>query len=431
MFYLFGILPLFRLFSMASSSYVPHVSDMAELRANGFGVPIFFPTYANGFAHVSSLHLSIRFYFQDGSIWVERKFYYPLTSLLSSTMRENSILADNGFSVWELAAGEYRVYGILESRPHVSTDICTPRYSSASTLNTPPIVCVKIEHGVHIVIHLSDSSDGDEPAHSTPMVEPSSSSLRPPSVTPPLVSLHSMCTHPISPSTPSLSILQCLCTLASMSGRKNILQKLDYDTLQIQEVKFLPPRFDGNLMFVLPPVGVSSSHTKAKFMDGMDKRYDGHIWTKTQTTNITNDMGIAFRSSTCVGHLQCLNPHCDYLQRAHRTSPVNDIGFDGFTKEPFPVAGPLPLHSIIMCKICKEPPKCIAPCHAKIFYVHGIDIINVHAFILATIFIPPGSALFKYCKYTHACTKNVLFKTSMYKMYIHETYCYLAVSRYT
>ena len=27
----------------------------------------------------------------------------------------------------------------------------------------------------------------------------------------------------------------------------------------------------------------------------------------------------------------------------------------------------------------------------------------------------PGSALFKYCKYTRACTKGVLFRTSMYK----------------
>jgi len=36
----------------------------------------------------------------------------------------------------------------------------------------------------------------------------------------------------------------------------------------------------------------------------------------------------------------------------------------------------------------------------------------------------PGSALFKYCKYTHVCTKGVLFITSMYKMYVQETYCY-------
>jgi hypothetical protein len=64
--------------------------------------------------------------------------------------------------------------------------------------------------------------------------------------------------------------------------------------LRIEEVNFLPPRFDGNVMFVLPPVGVCASHTKAKYMDGMDKRYDGHVWTKTQTTNITNAMGLSF-----------------------------------------------------------------------------------------------------------------------------------------
>ena len=69
---------------------------------------------------------------------------------------------------------------------------------------------------------------------------------------------------------------------------------LDYDTLQIMEVNFLLPCFDGNQMFVLPPVGVSSYHTKAKSMDGMDKRYDGHVWTKTQTTNISNELRLFF-----------------------------------------------------------------------------------------------------------------------------------------
>ena len=38
--------------------------------------------------------------------------------------------------------------------------------------------------------------------------------------------------------------------------------------------------------------------------------------------------------------------------------------------------------------------------------------------------VTQGSALFKYCKYTRAYTKGVLFRTSMYKMYVQETYCY-------
>ena len=33
----------------------------------------------------------------------------------------------------------------------------------------------------------------------------------------------------------------------------------------------------------------------------------------------------------------------------------------------------MPTFSTLVCKICREPPKCIAPCVAKIFYVHGND----------------------------------------------------------
>ena len=102
---------------MASSSSVPFVSDMAELRANGFEVPILFPIDADEFARIFSLHLCIRFSLHDASMWVERKIYDPLISLLSSIMCENPIVADNGSSVWEFPATRYRVYGLPESRP--------------------------------------------------------------------------------------------------------------------------------------------------------------------------------------------------------------------------------------------------------------------------------------------------------------------------
>ena len=98
-------------------------------------------------------------------------------------------------------------------------------------------------------------------------------------------------------------------------------------------------------------------------------------------------------SSTCVGHLECENPHCDYLQRAHRTSSVNDIEIDGFTNEPFPVGGLKPTFSTLVCKICEEPLKCIAPCVAKMFYIHSNDTTQQHAFILATIVTPSRSTI--------------------------------------
>ena len=283
--------------------------------------------------------------------------------------------------MWELCAGKHKVYDLPYSCTNVSTEICTPPHSSASTLNTHPLVRVKIEPGIHTVIHFSDSSNGYEPPVSTPIQKPSPSSLRSTIITLPLV-----CPLPPSPTKPLNSIFQCLRTLASMPGRKNILKKLDYDILLIEEVNFLPPRFDGNRMFVLPSIGVSSSHTKAKSMDGMDKRYDGHVWTKTQITNITNDIGLAFRLSTCVGHLECQNPHCDYLQRAHRTSLVNDTNFDGFIKEFFFVGSPLPLGSTLMCKMCKEPSMYVASCHTMSpnscsHMGLGLDVIRVRIWI--------------------------------------------------
>ena len=59
------------------------------------------------------------------------------------------------------------------------------------------------------------------------------------------------------------------------------------------------------------------------------------------------------------------------MHHAHRTSSVNDTDFDGFTTWPFPTSRPPPIGSTLVCRICKEPPKCIAPCVAKIFYVYS------------------------------------------------------------
>ena len=105
-------------------------------------------------------------------------------------------------------------------------------------------------------------------------------------------------------------------------------------------------------------------------MEGMDKRYDGHMWTKTMTTNITNNLNLTFWSSTCVVHLRCENPHCEYLQRTDRALLFNETKFDGFTKEPFLISGPPPLGSLLVCKMCKKPPKCMSLCKARIFYIY-------------------------------------------------------------
>jgi hypothetical protein len=384
---------------------------MAEIRSHGIGVPILFPIDAQGIAVVSERHLCIRFSLQADTVWVEREIFDPDTGLLVHTFHESSKLTDNG-NVWELGAGQYRVVGWPDSEMRVSTELLAPLRSSTADFSTPPVISVKTEPDIENVVDLSDSSTEDvsvkkAAVHDSPSLFPSDSFVTPsPSRSVPLSPsvpstskpppVHKAAVHdspslfpsdsfvtpspsryaPLSPSVPSTSkppppIVQCLRRLGSIPGSKSVLKKIDYDKIKIQEVNHLPPRFDGTQLFVLPAPEVSSSQSRAKSMDGMDKQYDGHVWTRTQTTNITNDVGLVFRSSTCVGHLQCQNPTCDYLQRAHRISQVNDTEFDGFTTQPFPLSGIVPSGSTLVCRICKQPPKCIALCEAKIFYVHG------------------------------------------------------------
>jgi hypothetical protein len=137
---------------------------------------------------------------------------------------------------------------------------------------------------------LFDSPNGDEPLVTTPIHKPSPSSL--------FVTPHILCPLPPSLAKSSISISQYLRIFVSMLGRKKILKKLEYDTLQIEEVYLVPLCFDGNQMFVLPLASGLSSHTKAKSMVGMDQHYDGHVWTKTHTTNIGNDICLVFLSSS-------------------------------------------------------------------------------------------------------------------------------------
>jgi hypothetical protein len=300
---------------MASTSNIPPVSEMAELRSNGIRVPILFPIDEHGIAVVSDLHLSIRFSLQVSTLWVEREIFHPDTGLLVHTFHETSKVTDNGNVVWELGAGKYRVCGWPDSAIGVSTEILTPLRSSTVAFSTPPLISVKTEPCVDNVIDLSDSSSEDVPDQREDVSVHDSTHLFPSAafVTPsPSLSVPSPTSVP-SKSKPPQPIVQCLRRLGSMPGSKNVLKKIDYDKLNIKLVNHLPPRFDGTQLFVLPAAEVSSSQTRAKSLDGMDKQYDGHVWTKTQTTNITNDVGLIFRSSTCVGHLQCQNPSCDYL----------------------------------------------------------------------------------------------------------------------
>ena len=118
-------------------------------------------------------------------------------------------------------------------------------------------------------------------------------------------------------------------------GSRNALKKVDYDNIQYLKVNYLPPVFSGNVVFEFPSTCRSSANSQAGLMVGMDKRHDRHVWTRTSISHIKNDMGLMFRWASCLGHLCCDNQDCKYLSRAHHTSQVNEMEWDGFTTTSF------------------------------------------------------------------------------------------------
>jgi hypothetical protein len=229
---------------------------------------------------------------------------------------------------------------------------------------------VKVEHAEELITILRDDSDGN-------------SLILAPLITSPLVNSFFVDSSqrsliPLSHPVPhvghqkSLSIVDSLKKLRASKEATNVFKTLDFDSLDIQRVQFLPPTFNGDVLFELPPVDTSGLQMHAKLMHGMDKRHDGHAWTTTVTSHIKCNMSLTFRTSTCVGHLRCENQDCEYTSCIHNTSPVNELEWDGFTVTTIPVGQPAHAGLFLVCKIYKVLPVCIATCGARIYYVFGV-----------------------------------------------------------
>jgi hypothetical protein len=247
-----------------------------------------------------------------------------------------------------------------------STELVTPHRSSAGTVQLTPTTWVKVEHAEAMITILSDDSDGNSPTVASPIRSPLVNCSLPESSQRSPISLSHPTPHVCHQK--SLSVVDSLKRIRASKEVRNVFKTLDFDTLDIQRVKFLLPTFNGDVLFELPLVDTSGPF---HMMHGMDKRHDGHAWTKTVTSNIKSDMSLTFHTSTCIGHLSCENQDCKYTTRIHRTSPINEREWDGFIVTTIPVGQPVPAGSTLVCKICKVPPICVATCAAIIYYVYG------------------------------------------------------------
>jgi hypothetical protein len=224
---------------------------------------------------------------------------------------------------WLLRPGRFRLYGLSGSTMAASTELAPSLRSPSFTNHTPESSRIKVEPGVQSIIIFSDDSDVSSPQDAMP-AKCRSGNL--PSQDVPNESLACTSQIVLQPGFQSqTSVLDCLKRLHFTKGSKNALKKVDYDSVQHLKVDYLPPVFNGDVVFEFPSIRSLSASSQAGFMVGMDKQHDGHVWTRTSTSHIKSDMGLTFRSTSCVGHLWCDNQDCEYLSRVHRTSQVNEM----------------------------------------------------------------------------------------------------------
>ena len=81
--------------------------------------------------------------------------------------------------------------------------------------------------------------------------------------------------HPSSSSL-GLKIVNALKLIKYKRRSKFDLTTIDFDSIDVLDVKYLPPSFDGDILFVLPLVSMNVPNVYSHSTDGIDKMYDGH-----------------------------------------------------------------------------------------------------------------------------------------------------------
>ena len=248
---------------------------LAVIYLDGVGVPISFPLGSDGVAHVTSLRLSLRFQLSEDFMFIDEDVYDANSGDLTHTIGQSPV-CDGDSKRWLLNARRYRVYSVSDLVMAASMELVTPHRSSIGTIHLTPATRVKLENADELITILSDDSDDNSPTLVLPMSSPLVNSPLPESShkSPSLLSHPGP--HVVCPT--SSCIVDSLKRIWAIKGVRNVFKTLDFDTLDIQRVKFLPPTFNGDVHFELPAVDKSGSF---HMMHGMDKRHDGHAWTKT------------------------------------------------------------------------------------------------------------------------------------------------------
>jgi hypothetical protein len=229
-------------------------SRFSVIYANDDSVPISFPLGSDGLAVVTSLRLSLRFRLNEDFMFIDEEVYDALSKDLFQTIGQ-SLVCDGDSKQMLLRPGRYWVYGVSDSMMAASTKLVTPHRSSTGIVQLTPATRVKIEYTVELITILSDDSNRNFPVLALPITSPLVNSFFPDS--------SQRSPIPLSHPTPhvghqkSLSVVDSLKKIWASKGARNVFKILDFDSLDIQRVQFLPPTFNGDVLFELPPVDTS------------------------------------------------------------------------------------------------------------------------------------------------------------------------------
>ena len=260
--------------NMASGSIGPFCSSFAIVRADGDGVPISFPLGTDGLASVSAVRLGLRFQLNIASLHIDEEVFDSVTGDVTHTIGQIPI-CNGDDKHWLLGPGRFRLYGLTESTMAASTELAPTLQSPTCTNRTPVSARVKVEPGMESITILSDDSNVSSPHDATP-AKCNSENL--PSQDVPNES-------PACKSQPVLqhclqsqsSILDCLKRLRSSKGTRNALKMVDYDSVHHVKVEYLPPVFNGDIVFEFPSIHSLSKNSQTGPMLGMDKQHNGHV----------------------------------------------------------------------------------------------------------------------------------------------------------
>ena len=265
--------------------------------------------------HVKVLEdlLSLRFNLQIGSIYVEQEMYSINGDIFEIILIPKNMCQDD--YIWILDLGSFRVIGLPDFQIQASTVLLY----GASNVNVSSMATIKIEPSDDDVIVLLNSDSDDclvidlsDTSHFSYKTKPSNPVLIFVDVdkTPHNTSYTKFVRHssfsqrsPLHPSSSSsyLNIVDALKMIKSRRRSKFNLIAIDFDSIYIRDVKYLPRSFD--VIFILLLINVDVSSTYGRSIDGINKMCNGHPWCTTKTTNIQNDFGLSFRRSSYTGHL--------------------------------------------------------------------------------------------------------------------------------